>query len=107
MLVGFLQGKASICVHLPSPPSLITLPLVLGEGEGGGGGSLDHMGPTPKLRCSFPAVGMLVQISTEEIRVMEREEAWQPTKGVPVIDEDITEVLHAILSLSEKTKTIL
>ena len=50
---------------------------------------------------------MLVQISTEEIRVMEREEAWQPTKGVPVIDEDITEVLHAILSLSEKTKTIL
>lgn len=37
---------------------------------------------------------MLVQISTEEIREMEREEAWQPTKGVPVIDEDILEVHH-------------
>lgn len=23
---------------------------------------------------------------------MEREEAWQPTKGVPVVDEDIIEV---------------
>ena len=46
---------------------------------------------------------MLVQISTEEIREMEREEAWQPTKGVPVIDEDITEVLHQTCSLSAKS----
>ena len=59
--------------------------------------SFAHFSPLPfppkqAISCSFPAVNMLVQISTEEIRGMEREEAWQPTKGVPVVDEDITEV---------------
>lgn len=54
------------------------------------------------MSCRFAANDVLMQISTEEIREMEREEAWQPTKGVPVIDNDITEVLHQIYSLSAK-----
>ena len=40
----------------------------------------------------------LMQISTEEIREMEKEEAWQPTKGVPVLDEDIIEVQPLVTS---------
>ena len=40
-----------------------------------------------------------LQISTEEIREMEREEAWQPTKGVPVLDEDILEVTCAAIHI--------
>ena len=37
-------------------------------------------------------VSLCVQISTEEIREMEREEAWEPTTRIPVVDEDILEV---------------
>ena len=35
---------------------------------------------------------LCVQISTEEIRQMERDEAWEPTTRIPVLDEDILEV---------------
>ena len=34
---------------------------------------------------------VLMQLTTEEIKEMEKEEAWVPTDRVPVIDEDITE----------------
>lgn len=40
-----------------------------------------------------PSIAFLrVQISTAEIREMEKEEAWEPTGRVPVLDEDILEV---------------
>ena len=32
------------------------------------------------------------QITTEEIREMDREEAWEPTTRIPIVDEDILEV---------------
>ena len=35
---------------------------------------------------------LLMQLSTEELRKMEEEEAWEPADRVPIIDEDITEV---------------
>lgn len=35
---------------------------------------------------------ILLQISTEEIRQMEKDEAWEPTTRIPVVDEDILEV---------------
>lgn len=37
---------------------------------------------------------LCMQISTAEIRAMEKEEAWEPTGRVPVLDEDILEVWH-------------